>query len=203
MLLWRKPALKGIVIAILVNIGVLTAYPRAGRTQTREPIPIMGLQRDATIETELLSAMHSADQIEITVGDLARSRGTIGEIRNFGVLLVRDHSDADRRIQNLAKQEHIRLIEWPANGPEGQRHIEMLKQAPAELESIDGAKFDSAFIESTDRIHRMLLQILQRGTQQLKPSPVKTLISKEIPILEQHEFLCGWCRYHCLNRKLD
>jgi hypothetical protein len=75
-------------------------------------------------------------------------------MRNFGVLLVRDHSEADRRIQNLAKQEHIRLIAWPAHSPEEQHHIEMLKQAQAELESLDEARFDSALIESTDHTYR-------------------------------------------------
>jgi len=75
----------------------------------------------------------------------------------------------------------------------------MVRQALVELESLDGPTFDSAFIEFTDDMHRRLLQTLQRGMQQLKPSPVKTLISKEIPILQQHEFLCSWCRNHCLN----
>ncbi|HET9179247.1 MAG TPA: DUF4142 domain-containing protein [Terriglobia bacterium] len=154
------------------------------------------------METELLSAMHSADQIEIRAGELARSRGTIGEIRNFGVLLMRDHSEADKRIQSAANQQHIRLTEWLAETPEEQHNIEMLQQALAELESLDGPKFDSTFIEFTDEIQYRLRQTLQRGTLQVKSSPVKALISKEIPILQQHEFLCSWCRDHCLNLKL-
>ena len=197
-----KRALKGVVIAMLVTAGGLAAYLRTGRAQTPPPPPVVGLHQNVSMETELLSAMHSADQIEIKAGELARSRGTIGEIRNFGVLLVRDHTDADRRIQSVAKQQHIRLTEWLAKTPEEQHNIEMLKQALAELESLDGPKFDNTFIESTDDIQRMLRQTLQRGTRQLKPSPVKTLISKEIPILQQHEFLCSWCRDHCLNLKL-
>src|SRR5579872_2113039 len=175
-----KLALKGGVIAMLVSAGGLAAYLRAGRTQTPQPTLVVGLQQNVSMEmeTELLSAMHSADQIEIRAGELARSRGTIGEIRNFGVLLVRDHSDADRRIQSVAKQQHIRLTEWLAKTPEEQHNIEMLKQALAELESLDGPKFDSTFIEFTDDIQHMLRQTLQRGTLQVKPSPVKTLISK-------------------------
>jgi putative membrane protein len=150
-------------------------------------------------ETEVLSEMHSFDQIAIRAGDLARSRGTTADIRNFGTLLVRDQSDADRRVQGLAKEWSIHLIDPIKKTPEEEHSIQTLKQDLATLRLLSGPKFDAAFIELTANAHHLFLDMLKQGSQQLGPSPIKVLIVKLLPILKQHEFLCAWCRGHCLN----
>jgi len=88
------------------------------------PTPVVALQQNVSVETELLTEMLSADKIEIAAGEVARSRGTIGEIRNLGVLLVRDHRDANGRIQNVAKKQRIGLTERAAKTPEERYNID-------------------------------------------------------------------------------
>jgi len=150
-------------------------------------------------ETELLSDIHSVDQMAVTTGELAQLRGTTPDIRNFGVLLVRDHRDAERRVQVLVNELGIHLIEPMKKTPEELHAMQLLKQDLAKLQLLKGPQFDSAFIEQTGNMHRVFLAALQQGRRQLHPSPAKTLIDKLVPILQQHEFLCRWCVGHCLN----
>jgi len=153
------------------------------------------------IATELLSEIHASDLTEITVGNLARSKGTTPEIRNFGVLLIRDHTDFDRRVQELAKKQDIQLADPKPTTPEEEQRMELVKRGLSQLESLDGPKFDTFFFEFDGEAHRVLLRTLITGNQQLKPSAVKALITKIVPILRQHESLCRWCWNHCLNSK--
>ena len=138
-------------------------------------------------ESELLSKMHMANQMEIKAGQLAQSKGATQAIRNYGALLARDHSYADKRITALAKQQGIQLMQMQMpKSPEEKQKMDMQKQMMAALEQAQGADFDRLFIQFNIKAHEMAVNMVSLGSQQLKPSPVKTLASKMVPILKQH-----------------
>lgn len=138
-------------------------------------------------ESELLSKMHMANQMEIKAGQLAESKGTTQAIRNFGALLVRDHSYADKRISNLAKQQNIQIMQMPMpKSPDEKQKMEMQKQMMAGLEQAQGADFDRQFIQFNIKAQGMAVNMVSMASGQLNPSPVKTLTSKMVPILKQH-----------------
>lgn len=138
-------------------------------------------------ESELLSKMHMANQMEIKAGQLAESKGTTEAIRNFGALLVRDHGYADKRITNLANQQGIQLMDMPMpKSPDEKQKMDMQKQMMAGLQQAQGADFDRQFIDFNMKAHEMAVNMVSMGSGQLKPSPVKTLTSKMVPILKQH-----------------
>ncbi len=146
-----------------------------------------GQMQGTSPESELLSKMHMANQMEIKAGQLAESKGTTQEIRQFGALLARDHSYADKRITNLAKQQNIQLMEMPmSKSPDEKQKMEMQQQMMAGLEQAQGADFDRQFIQFNGKAHEMAVDMVSMGSQQLKPSAVKTLASKMVPILKQH-----------------
>ncbi len=165
-----------------------SAQPPSDQPQpTADQSQMQGQMQTMTPESELLSKMHMANQMEIKAGQLAESKGTAQAIRNFGALLVRDHSYADKRITNLAKQQNIQLMEMPMpKSPDEKQKMEMQKQMIAGLEQAQGADFDRQFVEFNVKAHEMAVNMVSMGSGQLKPSPVKTLTSKMVPILKQH-----------------
>ena len=181
----------GVVSIVLLCCSLASACSRSNHL----------LQKEMRTETELLSEIHSINQMAITTGELAKLRGTTADIRNFGVLLVRDHRDADRRAQVLANELGIHLIEPMQMTPEEQHAMQILGQDLAKLQLLSGPQFDRAFIGLTGNAHRVFLPVLQRGAEHLQSSSAKTLVNKLVPILQQHEFLCGWCMRHCLNHE--
>lgn len=146
-------------------------------------------QAASSPESELLSKMHAANQMEIKAGHLAESKGTTAQIRNYGALLVRDHSLADKKISMTAKQQNISLMPPMPKSPDEKQQMEMQKQAIADLEQAQGQDFDRKFVAFNSKAHDMAIAMVRKGSDQLKPSPVKKLTSMMIPILEQHNTL--------------
>ncbi len=146
-----------------------------------------GQMQGMSPESELLSKMHMANQMDIKAGQLAESKGTTQAIRNFGALLVRDHSYADKRIINLAKQQGVQLMEMPMpKFPDEKQKMDMQKQMMVGLEQAQGADFDRQFVQFNLKAHEMAVNMVSMGSEQLKPSPVKTLTNKMVPILKQY-----------------
>ena len=114
------------------------------QSSDQQQMPMQGMSP----ESELLSKMHMANQMEIKAGQLAESKGTTPAIRNFGQLLVRDHSYADKRITDLAKQQGIQLMQMPMpKSPDEKQKMDMQKQMMASLEQAQGADFDRQFVQ--------------------------------------------------------
>ncbi|HVH85470.1 MAG TPA: DUF4142 domain-containing protein [Terriglobales bacterium] len=181
------PALLG--VASLIAFGQQgqpspdQSQPAQSQSSEQQPMQMKSM----SAESELLSKMHMANQMEIKAGQLAESKGTTPAIRTYGQLLVRDHSYADKRITDLAKQQGIQLMQTPMpNSPDEKQKMDMQKQMMAGLEQAQGADFDRQFIEFNVKAHEMAVNMVSMGSQQLKPSPVKTLASKMVPILKQH-----------------
>jgi putative membrane protein len=82
------------------------------------------LAADTPSTIEVLGKLHDADQGEITMGKLAEKDGESKEVRDFGKMLVKDHTDADKKVAVLANEEKIELgkprpmdMAGPASGP--------------------------------------------------------------------------------------
>lgn len=143
------------------------------------------------VEADVLSRLHAFNLLEMKAGHLANAKGTTAEIRNLGSLLVHDHADFDSRVRTLAAKQGLQLAEPNAE--------ETANQGLKGLESLAGEQFDKSFFEFDGEAHRKLVQELGQYQQRLNSSPTLILITKIIPILQQHEFLCDWCWHHCLN----
>jgi putative membrane protein len=151
--------------------------------------PTPPAQQSMSPESELLSKMHAANQIEIKAGDLAKAKGTTANIRRYGDLLARDHRGADKSISNLAKQQNILLAEPMPKTPEEKQKMEMQKQMLSDLEAAQGAEFDRKFIEFNAKAHEEAVNMVRTGSDQLQPSPVKNLTAMMVPVLQQHKDL--------------
>lgn len=159
--------------------------PKAANQAQQNPAP--GPQAQSmSPESELLSKMHTANQMQIKAGQLAESKGTTQAIRNFGRLLVRDHSFADKKIKALASRQSIQLMPPMPKSPQEKQQMEMQKQMMAGLEQAQGADFDRQFIEFDLKSQNTAANTVSMASGQLKPSPVKALTSKMVPILKQH-----------------
>lgn len=145
------------------------------------------------VEADVLSRLHAFNLLEMRAGHLAKAKGTTSEIRNLGSLLVHDHADLDSRVRNMAAKQGIQLAEPNAE--------ETATQEFQGLELLAGQQFDKSFFEFDGEAHRKFVQELGQYQQQLNSSPTRVLITKIIPILQQHEFLCDWCWHHCLKHR--
>lgn len=134
----------------------------------------------------VLSRMHEINQLEIEAGRLAEERASSGEVRDYGERLWRDHRFNDTRVTELAGDLDVALVGPASLGPDFERrHQRLLKELEA-LRQIEGPAFDQRFMRLMADTHDAVIQDLSRLQDLVEAQPVRELVRKTIPILEQH-----------------
>lgn len=71
---------------------------------------------DPPSTAEVLGKLHHADQSEIAMEKLAAKDGQSKQVKEFGKMLVKDHTGPDKKVAVLAKAEKIDLGKAEAIG---------------------------------------------------------------------------------------
>jgi putative membrane protein len=112
---------------------------------------------------------------EIDVGKLAQDKGANDGVRNFGKVLVEDHSAANQKAIALANSLGIKAPTAPT------------KKEKAEydrLSKLNGAAFDSAFIKAMIEDHKKAIREFERVAK--KDGDVAQFAKDTLPTLEKH-----------------
>ena len=141
-------------------------------------------------ETRILSILHAKDQEEIKVGQLAQRQASSEPARQFGNMLVSDHSDHDKEVQAAAAAANVALLD----SQEVQRLLQREKAAAtpdpdpiAELQNLQGADFDKKLGQVMVQGHKDLIAIVEAARANVQDPSVKALLDKTLPVLHHHE----------------
>jgi predicted outer membrane protein len=141
------------------------------------------------MDQQILSKMHQVNQMEINVGKLAQQKSDDPEVQRYGRNLVRDHEMGDRKVTMLAKQLNLTLMTPQPQTPEQQK-MQMQMRMVDKLKTLSGKDFDNAFLSAMVQGHAQAISMLKDAEGKLpEQSPVRMLISKLLPILQQHQQL--------------
>jgi putative membrane protein len=125
----------------------------------------------------------TANQVDIDAGKLAESKGSSKEVRDFGKMMVTDHSGVNQQAVALATKLGVK----PEDNPTSQS----LKSGGAEnvkkLEGLKGAAFDKAYIDHEVAYHQAVLDAVDKTLiPNAKNEELKALIVKVRPAFVAH-----------------
>jgi len=126
--------------------------------------------------SEFLSDAMKGDNSEISLGQLAQSRGNSAGVRDFGATLVRDHTAAKMAVSNVAS-----AMGGPAPTDE------MMPEAAAEktkLNAMSGPSFDREFARYMVNDHRK--DIAEFEAQAKSSDKTGALAAQQLPTLKKH-----------------
>ncbi|HEY0707001.1 MAG TPA: DUF4142 domain-containing protein [Polyangia bacterium] len=126
---------------------------------------------------DVLTKLHHANQMEIEAGKLAQEKGHSKGVKDFGKLLVKEHTAADKKVVSLAKQLKVDL---PADAAP-MKH-EKLEQAKA----LSGPEFDKAFTASMLEDHQKDVADATDARDRTTNPKLKRLLTELVPKLEKH-----------------
>ena len=138
-----------------------------------------GNSSDRDMEQQVLSEMHSVNQMEIRMGEMAMRKGQSREVREFGRRLRRDHQMSDRQVLSVARREHIDLTMNTSSNRDDRMH--------QELESASGHDFDRAFMKHMAEGHADVLRDLTQARHTLRNGRVRALVTSTIPAIRRHQ----------------
>ena len=133
---------------------------------------------DATI----IAIFDRANTADIETGALAVKRGASPEVREFGAMLVRDHTHVRQLGRDLAAKLKVTPTP-PSNDPSLKAHAEAMKR----LGALEGAAFDHAFLQYEVTFHKGVIDAVGSTlVPAIRNAELKALVLKVVPAFEGH-----------------
>jgi len=114
---------------------------------------------------------------EVQAGELAQTKGSSQAVKDFGAMMVKDHSAANAKLKALAASKDVKL-------PDGAdlKHKAMKKK----LQMKSGASFDKEYIEGQIKDHKDTVDLLQKETASGQDGDAKAFASEVLPTVQGH-----------------
>ena len=114
---------------------------------------------------------------EVKLGQMAQDKGMSQRIKDFGAMMVKDHTAAGDELKNLAERKNVTL---PATvGNDHQKKID-------DLNKKSGKDFDKAYINAMVDGHKSTVNDFEKASKNAKDADVKAWVDKTLPTLEMH-----------------
>jgi len=114
---------------------------------------------------------------EVELGKLAQKRGSTAHVKDYGKMLVGDHTRLNNEFKDIASRENITL---PSDvSPEQRQTIDMLAK-------LSGAQFDRAFLSDSVKDHRADIKEFEKEAANGQDVAVKNFASNSLDTLRTH-----------------
>lgn len=119
----------------------------------------------------------SGGMMEVQLGDAAQQLAAGTRIKEFGNMMVRDHSKANDELKTLAATKNITLPD--SVGEDHKKHIDDLKQKK-------GEDFDQAYMDLMIDDHKEDVDLFEKAANNLKDPDLKAFAARTLPTLRAH-----------------
>lgn len=167
-----------LVAGLVAGATVLSIHARSlAATPAPAASPVAALD-DPTI----VAIFDAANTWDIETGALAEKKGTTKEIRDFGAMLVHDHTMVRQQGRDLARKLDVH--------PTPPKDFAMVKDHEAAMKTLRSAKgkeFDRAFLQHEVAFHKAVIDAV---TTTLLPAiqnqELKNLVTRVAPAFQAH-----------------
>jgi putative membrane protein len=114
---------------------------------------------------------------EVDVGRLAQDKGNSQQVKDFGAMMVKDHSAANEKLQALASSQNITL---PTSASVGQMATK------AKLDVLSGDTFDKSYVKGQISAHRHTIALFRKEISSGQDADAKTFATATLPTVRAH-----------------
>jgi putative membrane protein len=149
---------------------------------------------NSSLEKDADFAVKAADGglLEVQLGNLALTNASSPEVKQFGQMMIDDHSKANQELQKLAASKNITI---PAVlSSKAQKMMDDLSQKK-------GSAFDEDYISMMVEDHEEDIKEFKREVDQGKDAEMKAWAASKISILEHHLSVAKDAKEHVKNKQ--
>ncbi|WP_295941865.1 DUF4142 domain-containing protein [uncultured Xanthomonas sp.] len=110
-----------------------------------------GARASALNEKQALGVLSAINTSEINAGNLALQKQVKGPVRDYAMLMVKEHSDNNAKIAPWGPD---------AKAAPAQQQIQKAKAEAGKLQAMDGDRFEQAYVMAMVKDHQAALQML-------------------------------------------
>jgi putative membrane protein len=139
-------------------------------------------QSEGPDDPTIVAIFDAANTADVETGALAEQRGASQEVREFGAMLVRDHSAVRQQGRDLAAK--LGITPTP---PKDDQSAKDHAAAMARLRAMKGAEFDRAFLRHEAAFHKAVIEAVQGALlPAIDNAELKALVEKVAPAFQAH-----------------
>jgi putative membrane protein len=114
---------------------------------------------------------------EVDAGHLAQDKGKSQQVKDFGAMMVKDHSAANEKLQSLASSKSITL---PTSASVGQMATK------AKLDVLSGDTFDKSYVKGQISAHRDTIALFRKEIGSGQDADAKAFATATLPTVRAH-----------------
>ena len=114
---------------------------------------------------------------EVELGQLAQQKGTNPAVKEFGAMMIKDHSEANEKLKTLAASKQVKLPESPSV---------MQKASKTKLDMMSGDSFDKSYVKGMIDDHKTDIKLFQKEASEGKDPQAKSFAAATLPTLQAH-----------------
>jgi len=114
---------------------------------------------------------------EVALGKLAEQKATNPKIKDFGSMMVKDHTRANDKLKSLAAEKNITLP--TALSDEDQKHVD-------DLSKKNGKDFDKDYLDLMVKDHKDDIDEFENAAKNSSDSAFKNFAATTLPTLYKH-----------------
>jgi putative membrane protein len=114
---------------------------------------------------------------EVELGHLAQKKSSNPDVKQFGAMMIKDHSAANDKLKSIAESKDVKL---PSGvGVDG-------TATKAKLDVLSGKTFDESYIKGMVKDHEEDIKEFEREAKQGKDPDAKSFAAEALPTLREH-----------------
>jgi predicted outer membrane protein len=168
---------------VTTSPGSVTQPVESNLTVTEVTLPVFSLSSYANMSEEnILAFMFGGDSLEVEMGRLAQTKGSDQRVRDYGTMLVNDHSAHLGTLAKIDAEENLDPVPFP-NDVEAARMRGMLvwlSNTPA------GASWDAAFLRFQAAHHQNAIDIVNQNIKNAHDDDFEKVIDNTLKSFASH-----------------
>ena len=143
-----------------------------------------GAKEEKLNDAQIAHIAYTAGQIDVSAGNLALAKSHDNMVREFAQEMVRDHTAVNDKALALVKKLGV----TPEANPVSTSLTDAADKKRAELNKLDGAAFDHAYIENEVAYHKTVNGALYKTLIPDASNPeLKQLLQTGLKLFQQHQ----------------
>jgi len=128
-------------------------------------------------DNEFVKKAAQGGMAEVMLGQMASSKGTSPDVKNFGNRMVSDHGKANDELKQLAQTKGVVL----PTEPDAES-----KEMADKLSKASGKDFDKMYIDGMVADHEKDVKEFEKASNDAKDADLKAWATKTLPTLQDH-----------------
>lgn len=140
-------------------------------------VPVCALAADKSPDESFYKKAAEGGMAEVELGKLAQQKGQSPAVKEFGAMMVKDHSAANEKLKVIAAQKGVELPSSPSMAQ---------KATKTKLEVLSGDTFDKSYVKGMVEDHEEDIKEFEKEASSGKDPDAKAFAAATLPTLREH-----------------